>query len=121
MTDMYDRKGKPLEGKDFYNLFDNREYRTIAVTHGIADYRVSTVWLGIDHKYGGDGPPIIFETMIFGTGNLSEMQWRYSTEEQALQGHLEVVSLCLCDETNKRRARLSWNREDASAVTYLIH
>ena len=27
---------------------------------------VSTVWLGIDLGYWGWGPPIIFETMIFG-------------------------------------------------------
>ena len=27
--------------------------------------RVSTVFLGIDHNFGGDGPPLLFETMVF--------------------------------------------------------
>jgi hypothetical protein len=28
-------------------------------------YRVSTVFLGIDHGFPGDGPPLLFETMVF--------------------------------------------------------
>lgn len=52
---------------------------------------VSTVWLGLDHNYG-DGPPLIFETMVFpGAGNMDELDMRrYSTEEQALAGHEEI-------------------------------
>ena len=52
---------------------------------------VSTVFLGLNHNYG-DGPPLIFETMVFsetGEGDL-DME-RYSTEEQALKGHKEMV------------------------------
>lgn len=26
---------------------------------------VSTVFLGIDHRWGGNGPPMLFETMVF--------------------------------------------------------
>lgn len=53
---------------------------------------VSTVWLGLNHQWLPDRPPLIFETMIFG-GPLDRECWRYSTEEQALVGHAEVVRL----------------------------
>jgi hypothetical protein len=46
---------------------------------------VSTVFLGIDHNWGG-GEPLLFETMIFG-GELDQEQWRYSTWEEAEKGH----------------------------------
>jgi hypothetical protein len=50
---------------------------------------VSTVWLGLDHRFGS-GPPLIFETMVFG-GPEDQYQERYSTAEQARQGHEAVV------------------------------
>ncbi|KKM23498.1 hypothetical protein LCGC14_1614530 [marine sediment metagenome] len=51
----------------------------------IGDIRVSTVFLGLDHSFGG-GPPLIFETMVFG-GELNQEMDRYSTKTQALKGH----------------------------------
>jgi hypothetical protein len=47
---------------------------------------VSTVFLGIDHNFWDEGPPILFETMVFG-GEHDGDQWRCSTWEQALQQH----------------------------------
>ena len=52
---------------------------------------VSTVFLGIDHRFGGGGDPILFETMIFG-GPLDGGQWRYATYDQAERGHAEAVT-----------------------------
>ncbi|WP_166903861.1 hypothetical protein [Mycobacterium sp. DL440] len=34
--------------------------------HGDDEVVVSTVWLGLNHSFTDDGPPIIFETMVFG-------------------------------------------------------
>jgi hypothetical protein len=53
--------------------------------------RVSTVFLGLDHQWG-DGPPLLFETMIFG-GPHDELQWRYSTRSEAMRGHDSAVDL----------------------------
>ncbi len=50
---------------------------------------VSTVFLGLDHGYG-DGPPVLFETMVFG-GPLDGEQVRYKTWEQAEAGHTAMV------------------------------
>lgn len=50
--------------------------------------RVSTVFLGLDHGY--HGTPLWFETMTFG-GDYERDTERYTTWEQAEQGHAEVV------------------------------
>jgi hypothetical protein len=47
---------------------------------------VSTVFLGIDHRHGGDGPPLLFETMIFKDGDEAYCM-RYETWERAEAGH----------------------------------
>jgi len=49
------------------------------------------VHLVFDHQWA-DGPPLIFETMVFGIAGC-EPQWRYSTEEEAKLGHQSVVEL----------------------------
>lgn len=53
--------------------------------------RVSTVFLGIDHNFMG-GTPLLFETMIFG-GENNEFQERYSTWEEAEEGHQQAIEL----------------------------
>lgn len=51
---------------------------------------VSTVFLGIDHRFGGGGPPILWESLVFG-GPLDQTMRRYSSRDAALAGH---QSLC---------------------------
>ena len=54
---------------------------------------VSTVWMGLNHRFG-DGPPLIFETMVFPSrddmGDLDSD--RYSTEAEAFAGHERMVA-----------------------------
>lgn len=57
----------------------------------IGSVRVSTVFLGVDHQYG-DGPPLIFETMIFG-GVHDQEQWRCSTWTEAEAQHEAACAL----------------------------
>lgn len=58
---------------------------------------VSTVHLGIDHRFG-EGPSLIFETMVFRQENgkvtsFSDLYCdRYSTEAEAAAGHARVVA-----------------------------
>jgi hypothetical protein len=84
----YDKHGEPIEFDRWGELFEARDYQRVASTE-IDDARVSTVWLGIDHSFGG-GPPIIFETMVFG-GPHDQAQMRYSTEAEAIDGHARTV------------------------------
>ena len=53
---------------------------------------VSTVFFGIDHNFGPDGPPLLFETMIFG-GEHDQFQDRYATLDEAKAGHAKAVEL----------------------------
>ena len=52
---------------------------------------ISTVFLGLDHSFGS-GPPVLWETMIFG-GKHDGYQNRYTSREAALLGHQEAVEL----------------------------
>jgi hypothetical protein len=58
----------------------------------IGPVHISTVFLGLDHRFSGEGPPIIFETMIFG-GEHNDYQDRCSTYEQALKMHADALAL----------------------------
>lgn len=56
----------------------------------LGDVRVSTVFLALDHNFSGEGPPLLFETMVFG-GVEDGRQWRYSTWREAEEGHAVVI------------------------------
>lgn len=64
--------------------------KVVAKTH-IGHILVSTVFLGLDHSFGGQ-IPILFETMIFG-GKHDRYQERYATWKSAERGHEKAVAL----------------------------
>lgn len=63
--------------------------RHVAVTEVAPGVTVSTVFLGLDHGFG-DGPPLLFETMIFSDYGGGDER-RYSTWAEAELGHMEEV------------------------------
>jgi len=65
--------------------------RGVGYTQITSEIEVSTVFLGLDHRYFGEGPPILFETMIFG-GPLDQSMWRYSSWDDAETGHRVAVA-----------------------------
>jgi hypothetical protein len=64
--------------------------RHVADTWVTPTVRVSTVFLGLDHQWG-DGPPLLWETMIFHEGD-SQETWRYATYHAAEQGHERAIA-----------------------------
>lgn len=87
----------PCTSDELTAMYEAPETRRVAqdvVTldgrNGHGQRRVSTVFLGIDHNFSSVGPPILFETMVFGP-NDEEGQWRYVTWEEAEAGHKAVV------------------------------
>jgi hypothetical protein len=68
--------------------------------HGTKMIRISTVFLGINHNFGDEGPPILFETMVFG-GVLNGRQFRYSTWDEAELGHAAMLVLVRKAEEEK--------------------
>ena len=64
------------------------------------DYSVSTVFLVMDHNFGMDGPPLVFETMVFPLDSLEEQDMkRYSTWEEAKEGHERMCEKWLKPQT----------------------
>lgn len=67
------------------------DMKRVAIDY-IDNIKISTVFLGWDHSFMEESTPILFETMIFG-GEYDEFQRRYTTYNEALQGHTEAVEM----------------------------
>lgn len=101
-------------------------------------YLVSTVFLGLDHRFGAYGPPIVFETMAFmpdtrlhkdwsvmgrvmrhkGRRMMGNeiLQWRYSTWGEAEIGHAKAVSLVRKYRVKLNAVRASGDKRMRSKV-----
>lgn len=94
-TYLLDENGDPKEvnafSEEFLKDFDDGFYR-LKFTKVSDKVWVSTVFLYFDHNYFENGPPILWETMIFG-GKHDEYQERYSSKAEALEGHERAVEL----------------------------
>lgn len=86
-----DRNGQPKESEDplVWAQQFTTDMRKLKHDH-VGKILVSTAFLGLDHNFGGGGPPVLFETMVFG-GPLDEEQHRYCTREEALAGHVVMM------------------------------
>jgi len=93
-TYILDLDGTPLEVNDPFEwskfMNSNRRLKKDTFPNGVW---VSTVFLGLDYSFG-EGPPILWETMIFGaTGDLNDYRERYTTAVDALEGHERACEL----------------------------
>jgi len=102
----YDRQGKPIVTADFETnrqlwlkqmskcekLLADRKYKIIKQEYLWWGGWLSTVWLGLDHRFTSDTKPLIFETMLFRSKkHLTDIAVnRYSTEAEALAGHEQI-------------------------------
>lgn len=95
MSDRYILNGKvPVACEDLLtwaSWFKGAERHVDQTSKG--DIRVSTLFLGLDHSFG-DGPPLLFETMIFG-GEHDQYQRRCSTWDEAEGMHAKACKLAL--------------------------
>ncbi len=90
----FDLDGKPIDMFEWGKIRETRDAEVswiVGKTQMSDDVEVSTVWIGIDMNFG-DGPPLIFETMVFG-GEYDQRMRRYTTREEAYAGHEEIVAL----------------------------
>jgi len=92
----YDMNGKPLSMEGWTEAYgmDRHIGDTYLHLRGHV-YRVSTVWLGLNHGFSPDSPPLIFETMVFMDGDMSglDIMDRYSTKAQAKAGHARICAV----------------------------
>jgi hypothetical protein len=93
-TYILDENGQPVREPNldrwwiWFGTDENRVLRQDDLPGGIS---VSTVFLGLDHRFGR-GPPVLWETIIFG-GTHDQYQERYISREAALKGHDAAVAL----------------------------
>jgi hypothetical protein len=109
MSLYFDRQGRPITMEQWVAGMGTD--RHVGLTDLGPLGQVSTVWLGLNHGWGA-GPPLIFETMVFG-GPLDEYQERYATEEEASTGHDFIVMaiLMLRDDVPRRPALIHNGRK----------
>lgn len=100
MKNLYILEGREvIPAKDIFEwaeFFEDRGRRLIKQTQvQILNHRdycvVSTVFLGIDHSFMEDGPPLVFETMVFG-GLFDGRQVRAYTYTGAEECHTFMVA-----------------------------
>lgn len=83
-------KAMPVDFMTWARWFEKADTRVVAKDL-IEGSRVSTVFLGLDHSFGGGGPPLLFETMVF-DGPLNGEMERCSTWEQAEAQHAAMCA-----------------------------
>ena len=107
-----DKEGNVKEEPDLMKWAEWMEQKEIrrAGHDVVGDYYVSTVFLGLDYSFSGEGEPILFETMVF-ENKKSEMNLfgkkrmynkeleldgafeRYTTRKDAEEGHERIVKI----------------------------
>jgi len=76
----------PLEWARAFETGDRRVALDVIEQPDADPVTVSTVFIGVDHNWSPKGPPLVFESLVFG-GPLEGHMYRYSTWEKAAAGH----------------------------------
>ena len=85
-----DGEAEPCDDLTAWALFMADTRRQI-LRQSVGPAEVSTVFLGLDHNFHEIGPPILWETMVFG-GFLDGEQARYSSRQDAVDGHHKMCA-----------------------------
>lgn len=94
----FDPWGRPCGLGTWSRWFESGGAERFLATDRLANgYRVSTIWLGLDHAFGRTARPLIFESGVFhprgakGLGPIIDGK-RYATRREALDGHRALVA-----------------------------
>ena len=92
MNYILNEQGEPVVEPDtikWAKWFEEIANRRVALKT-IGNVSVSTVFLGMDHNFGDEGLPVLWETLV-GGGPLDEEMNRYTSKAAALAGHAAMV------------------------------
>jgi hypothetical protein len=83
----------PVPEPDLLTWAESFEHcdRRVARTRVLDVCEVSTVFLGVDHNWLREGPPVLFETMIFWDDEKGGEECRCCTWAEAEAMHAEMV------------------------------
>lgn len=74
------------------------------------EIEISTVFLGLDHSFGNDGPPVLFETMIFAEKypDIDQYQTRSTSWVDAQIDHITAIAVAKAEmEKSKEEKKLA--------------
>lgn len=60
--------------------------RRLVSAYTLGKITISTIFIGLDYNFTGNGPPLVFETRVFG-GTRDGDIYRYATYDAALKNH----------------------------------
>lgn len=81
---------------------NNQNRRRVALNTTENGFRVSTVFLGLDHRFSDIGDPLLWETMIFEQGDWCDLYCaRYSSYADAVEGHKKALDLATSGKIDK--------------------
>jgi hypothetical protein len=88
-------EGEPEECRDLLKWAEWRgqhDGERVLLQTRIGEAFISTVFLAVDYNHFHEGPPILWETMVFdGPPGLEYTMWRYRSKLEALEGHVRAV------------------------------
>jgi len=88
------RRGNPTEapcrGAAWF-FMEHAHDRRVVAKDWVGDVEVSTVFLSINHQFSPEGPPVLWETMVFGGPDDMDCR-RYASFHEAKEGHLDVLA-----------------------------
>lgn len=93
-------------GLEWAEWFEKSDRKRRVAKSDVAGLCISTVFLGVDHNFTDDGPPLLFETMVFNHWTDGRVYGRCSTWTQAKAMHKEAVEVM---KRCKSRAELALN------------
>jgi hypothetical protein len=82
---------QPISTREANELLGSEGRKRVALTNFGNGYSVSTVFLVLDHNHG-DGPPVLWETMVFDPEGEALGCRRYTSRDDAQHGHDETVA-----------------------------
>lgn len=74
----------------WFEQFDNRRVALDEGEDSKGKWQLSSVFLGIDHSFADNGPPIVFETMLFREDKAADDHndcWRFATWDEIMSFH----------------------------------
>jgi hypothetical protein len=90
-----DAAGRPVHEPDLLKwarwFEEHREERVVARTR-VGECQVSTIFLALDHRWDEDGPPILWETLVFRRGDEADCDRCSGSREQAEAMHAAMVA-----------------------------
>lgn len=103
-----DDEGEPVacDWRTWGLWFETHFFDRCVLRDDVGRVRVSTVFLGLDHRHFGDGPPILWETMVFG-GLCDGFQRRATSKLDALLVHQHAVALVEWTRRIPRRLKVA--------------